>query len=54
SHTLCFTEVKYRTSARYGDPAEAVTAKKQQTLRLCAKVYLAFHPESRTGGSWAA
>ncbi len=44
-NTLCFIEVKYRSGSRYGDPAEAVTVKKQRTIRCCAGVYLAFHPE---------
>ena len=42
---LCFIEVKYRSGSRYGDPSEAVTLKKQRTIRCCAKVYLAFHQE---------
>ena len=34
--TLLFIEVKYRSSARYGDPSEAVTAEKQETIcRVC-------------------
>lgn len=31
--TLCFIEVKYRSSLRYGYPEESVTLKKQ--LRIC-------------------
>ena len=34
--TLLFIEVKYRSSAKYGDPSEAVTAEKQETIcRVC-------------------
>lgn len=38
---LVFVEVKARTSARFGAPAEAVTADKQRRLRRLAMRYLA-------------
>ena len=37
---LVFVEVKYRTTDRYGSPLEAVSARKQQTIRKVAEVYL--------------
>ena len=37
---LCFIEVKYRTSDRFGTPEEAVTAAKQKKLILGARQYL--------------
>lgn len=37
---LCFIEVKRRSQTRYGTPAEAVTWKKQQTIRKIAQCYL--------------
>lgn len=40
---LVFAEVKLRKSARYGTPAEAVTAKKQEKIRLTALEYLQLH-----------
>ena len=45
--TLVLCEVKTRTSAAFGTPAEAVTAVKQRKLRLLARTWLAsssFHP----------
>ena len=39
--TLVICEVKTRSSAAFGTPAEAVTAKKQAKLRLLARQYLA-------------
>lgn len=41
--TLYFVEVKTRTSTAYGWPAEAVTPKKQNKLRLLALYYLVTH-----------
>ena len=41
---LLFFEVKYRSSSRYGDPAEAVTAEKQKNICRTALYYL-----NRTG-----
>lgn len=38
---LAFVEVKTRRSTRYGSPLEAVTARKQATIRLIAEAYLA-------------
>jgi putative endonuclease len=39
--TLVVCEVKTRTSAAFGTPAEAVTAAKQAKLRLLARRWLA-------------
>lgn len=39
--TLVFVEVKLRRSAAFGDPAEAVTPRKQQTIRAIAEQYIA-------------
>jgi putative endonuclease len=38
---VVFVEVKARASAAYGDPASAVTARKQLTLRRLAASWLA-------------
>src|SRR5215207_6210568 len=38
---LVFVEVKLRRSTRFGDPLEAVTARKQATIRALAEQYLA-------------
>jgi putative endonuclease len=38
---LVFVEVKLRRGTAFGDPAEAVTPRKQQTIRSIAKQYLA-------------
>lgn len=40
---LCFVEVKYRTSDAYGYPEEAVSVRKQTTIRKVSEVYLAYH-----------
>lgn len=40
---LVFCEVKSRTTAAFGTPAEAVTAAKQQRLRRLAARYLGEH-----------
>jgi putative endonuclease len=40
---LVFVEVKYRKSLSYGGPLAAVTASKQQKLRLTATAYLQHH-----------
>ena len=37
---LVFSEVKFRSTAGYGDPMEAVTAKKQKTISDVASYYL--------------
>jgi putative endonuclease len=39
--TVVFVEVKARTSARYGEPAEAVTLHKQAKVTAIAEEYLA-------------
>ena len=41
--TLCFIEVKMRTSGDFGLPADAVTEKKQRKISLVAREYLASH-----------
>ena len=41
--TIAFVEVKTRTGAAYGAPAEAVTPLKQRHIRLVAEDYLARH-----------
>lgn len=40
--TLCFIEVKTRSSEEKGHPAEAVTPQKQQEIIKAARAYLAF------------
>lgn len=37
---LVFVEVKYRSSLKNGDPAEAVTSVKQERIRTAARYYL--------------
>lgn len=37
---LIFVEVKYRKNLSMGNPLEAVTSKKQQTIAKCAQVYM--------------
>jgi putative endonuclease len=39
--TLVFCEVKTRVSTQYGQPFEAVTPRKQATIRAVAEMYLA-------------
>lgn len=39
--TLVFVEVKLRRNAAFGSPLEAVTARKQQTIRALAEGYIA-------------
>lgn len=41
--TLVFVEVKYRKTDRMGLPEEAVTRKKQGTIRKVAESYCSFH-----------
>ncbi len=41
--TLVFAEVKYRSSAASGEPAEAVTPAKQRRIREAAGYYLYSH-----------
>jgi putative endonuclease len=43
--TLRFVEVKEKTSARFGDPLEMITADKQRRLRRAAETWLAARPE---------
>ncbi len=42
---LVFAEVKFRSDARKGDPAEAVNPEKQRRIRMAAGQYLLEHPE---------
>ena len=44
--TLVFVEVKLRRSTGFGDPAEAVTPRKQSTIRSVAEQYLQENPPS--------
>lgn len=37
---LAFVEVKYRSTLKHGDPAEAVTSVKQERIRMAARYYL--------------
>jgi len=39
-NSLVFIEVKYWKSRLYGDPLEAITTKKQNSLRKVAEAYL--------------
>ena len=50
SGEIVFCEVKTRRGVAYGSPAEAVTATKQQRIRVLAMRWLADHPERRTRG----
>lgn len=45
NHTgmLVFLEIKYRKNGRHGEPWEAVNYRKQQRLRMTAKVYMMTH-----------
>ncbi len=42
-NTLVFVEVKYRKDGRMGLPEEAVTVRKQRTIRRTAAAYLSEH-----------
>jgi putative endonuclease len=44
---LVFVEVRYRSSDRYGSPAESVSARKQARLLAAAQYYLQMHPGQR-------
>ena len=37
---ICFIEVKYRTSDRFGSPAEAVSRNKQRRIMLVSNKYI--------------
>lgn len=41
--TICFVEVKYRSSRKYGGAPYAIPVKKQQTIRKVASWYIASH-----------
>ncbi len=41
--TLIFFEVKYRSSIRYGEPAEAVDVRKQRKICHTALIYCTYH-----------
>ena len=43
--TLRFVEVKAKTSARFGDPLEMITAEKRRRLRRAAEAWLGSRPE---------
>jgi putative endonuclease len=40
-NTIVFVEVKLRRGTGYGDPLDAVTSRKQNTIRSLAEQYLA-------------
>ena len=40
---ICFTEVKYRTTSKYGNPLEAVNIRKQNQIKKVAQYYLIKH-----------
>jgi putative endonuclease len=42
---LRFVEVKAKTSARFGDPLEMITAEKRRRLRRAAEAWLGARPE---------
>ncbi len=42
--TLCFIEIKARSSHHYGAAIESVTPNKQRRIARAAALYLAFHP----------
>ena len=45
--TLCFIEVRSKTSDRFGTAAESVTPRKQQRLLKVAAYYLQIHPNAQ-------
>ena len=49
-NTLVFVEVKLRRGTGFGDPLEAVTARKQTRIRLVAEQYLAEKGQDFAGG----
>ncbi|MCP3957737.1 MAG: YraN family protein [bacterium] len=42
--TLCFIEIKARSTRDYGEAIESVTPRKQRKIARTAALYLAFHP----------
>jgi len=44
--TLVFVEVRFRTSTRFGTPAETVDIHKQRKLAAAAAHYLQYHPSN--------
>jgi len=46
--SLCFVEVKTRSSTEKGHPADAVTATKQREIIKAARAYLAFTGQDET------
>ncbi len=42
---LVFVEVKFRRSAKFGDPFDAINRRKQTTIRKVAGVFLSEHRE---------
>lgn len=43
---LCFMEVKYRSSLRYGRPGEAVTRRKQLTIIRTSEYWMLIHHQT--------
>jgi putative endonuclease len=43
---VVFVEVRYRSSARFGSPAETVDLRKRQRLLRAARYYLQTHPDA--------
>lgn len=43
--SLFFTEVKYRKTAKYGEPIEFINKRKQGQMRFAADSFLVIHPE---------
>ena len=43
--SLFFTEVKYRKTAKYGEPIEFINKRKQDQMRFAADSFLVIHPE---------
>ncbi len=41
--TICFVEVKYRSSKRYGGANYAISSNKQKTIRKVASWYISSH-----------
>lgn len=45
--SICFIEVKTRSSLKYGRPSLALSAKKKRTLRMLAEAYIKDHAQYR-------